>query len=292
MPIDQDLTQRVLQLIRARIACNTLPVPSMRLEIAQCLSMVSDPNVSFKKLAEIIERDPGLAARVLWVSNSAMYGGLARPKTVMQAVKRLGVQSLRAVLVEASAHELFEPEDERLRDACSGLWAHSRAVALVARELAKVMGRDRDEFYLAGLLHDIGKPIVAAVLFKAEASLGAPVWDWSLETWVEALQITHRMAGYALVKKWSLPEWVASAVTNSIGYDATDKKSIANCICYANAFVQAEGIDVEPLDADEVDQMLRDGQQTLGLSEANVERLREGLQAHAPETTSLRAAAH
>src|SRR6185503_16437383 len=92
--------------------------------------------------------------------------------SVLQAVTRFVVQKLRTFLIEASARKVFESRDARIAEASRGVWEHSLAVAIMARDVAAFANCGAPEFgYLGGLLHDVGKPIVAAMLLEAEKSI-------------------------------------------------------------------------------------------------------------------------
>src|SRR5439155_16649168 len=152
--------------------------------------------------------DPLLAARVLSVSNSAAFGGLAQVRNVVQAATRLGADNLRLVLFEVMASHVFISVDPNIRNACQALWQHSRSVATTSRQLALMVDAgDPGEAYLAGLLHDIGKPIIASILVKAENRLLGTRTDVWLDpaTWMEIVQAGHRPVGVALAGKWMLP---------------------------------------------------------------------------------------
>jgi putative nucleotidyltransferase with HDIG domain len=271
--VDQDFVQKLHHLVQQRVAANTLPLPALRLAVVECQALLNDENFSYRTAVGIIEQDAGLAARVLGVANSAVYAGLSGARTLLQAVKRLGAHGLRSVLFEASLHELFEPEDPKIRDACAGLWAHSKAVAVVARETAHVVMRDLDECYLAGLLHDVGKPIIASLLVNAKP-LGVETSRIDAETWIEAVQVSHRLAGSALAKRWKLPEAGVNAILQSAQYDESDARCVSNCVRFGNSLAKAEGIYVGAVDAADNDAILRAGQKLLGIAVEDVDRMR------------------
>ena len=93
-----------------------------------------------------------------------------------QALLRIGAARLRRLLVEARAEWLVDDRDPRVAKLLRGIWDHSRAVAVLARELCPMQDRQsRDAAYLGGLLHDLGKPVIIAVLVEAAAHYGAAV---------------------------------------------------------------------------------------------------------------------
>ena len=130
-----------------------------------------------------------LAAQVLKLCNSAAMATREPCKTISQAVSRLGSKNLRNTLMEISARRLFESHDPKMAATVKALWEHSRAVAQLAQRVAVVSGAaDPDTAYLAGLLHDVGKPVVATMLLEAESQITQrnpklwidfpPGWTW------------------------------------------------------------------------------------------------------------------
>lgn len=271
-----ELLSSVTRNILERIENNTLALPSMPVAVARCMALLRENDFSLRQAAQVIEKDPLLAARVLSVSNSATFGGLAQVRNVVQAATRLGANSLRVVLFEVMASHVFVSVDPQIRQSCNALWQHSRAVASTARQLAlMVAAGDPGEAYLAGLLHDIGKPIIASLLVKAENRLLGTRTDVWLDpdTWMAVVQAGHRPVGVALARKWMLPETVVSTVANCSMYDDAPC-SIVNCVRLANALAKDAGIYTGNYDPVELADVILAGQTALGLTSEDIDDLR------------------
>jgi putative nucleotidyltransferase with HDIG domain len=228
----------------------------------------------------VIERDSVLAARVLRAANSVQHGGMERAKSLPQALTRLGVDRLRQALMEVSAHRLFESRDVRIADATRGLWEHSLAVAMLSRDVAALCGVNETEAaYLAGLLHDIGKPVVAWVLLEAEKSvIGTRTNVWiEPDVWIEVINRTHRPVGVMLAQKWGLPDTVSAAIADCAEYNGADRLSVANCVRFANALAKREGIYVGKVDQADADALVMIGRSLLGIDDNILTRLSAGL---------------
>jgi len=280
-PLKQDeLLSSVTRTILERTQNDTLALPSMPIAVARCMSLLRENDFSLRKAAQVIEKDPLLATRVLSVSNSATFGGLAQVRTVVQAATRLGADNLRVVLFEVMASHVFVSIDPKIRHACSALWEHSRAVAVTSRQLSLMVDAgDASDAYLAGLLHDIGKPIMASLLVKAENRLlGSRTDVWlDPETWMAIVQAGHRLVGIALVRKWLLPETVVRAVANCTTYDDDAPRSIVNCVRLANALAKDAGVYIGPIDRNELSCVTMAGQTVLGLTDEDIDGLRSEL---------------
>jgi putative nucleotidyltransferase with HDIG domain len=287
-PSKQDeLLASVTGNILERIQNNTLALPSMPIAVARCMALLRENDFSLRQAAQVIERDPLLAARVLSVSNSAAFGGLAQVRNVTQAATRLGADNLRLVLFEVMASHIFISVDSKIRNACHALWQHSRAVAQTSRQLTLMVGAgEPGEAYLAGLLHDIGKPIIASLLVKAENRLLGTRTDVWLDpdTWMGIVQSGHRPVGVALAEKWMLPDSVVTTVANCSTYDEERRCSIVNCVRLANALTKEAGLYVGPVDKSDVEEVSKSGQAVLEMTDDDLNGVRAELRETSSET--------
>lgn len=280
MQVADKLAKEVETILQKRIAENTLVLPPPPGVVMKTMALLRDPNFSPKEAAPIIERDSVLAARVLRAANSVAHGGMERAKSLPQSLTRLGIDRLKSLLVEVSAHRLFESRDQRIADATRGLWEHSLAVAILSRDVAALCGvAETEAAYLSGLLHDIGKPVVAWLLLEAEKSVvGTRTNVWiDPDVWVEVLNRVHRPVGVALAQKWGLPESVVSAIQDCSEYNSTDRLSVGNCVRFANALAKREGVYVGKVDAADCDALVMIGRSLLSVDDAILGRLQGGL---------------
>jgi putative nucleotidyltransferase with HDIG domain len=279
--MQQRLSGQLEAIVGRRIASDQLVLPALPAAAIKCLSLLKNPNFSLREAGAIIETDPILAARLLRLANSAAFGGREGAHTIGNAVTRLGLQRLRAFLVEASAQRVFESSDRRIAEASRTLWTHSVAVALVARDgTALCGGGDPELAYLGGLLHDIGKPVVAAMLLDVErAMMEARKQAMCINgaDFIAVVQRIHRAVGVALVERWEMPVSVRNAVRDCEEYDNTDRVSIANVVRFANALVKQRGICVGAVNAEDNDAMVMIGRSLLNMDESMVERATAGL---------------
>jgi HD-like signal output (HDOD) protein len=100
------LGEQLLAIVQKRIATNTLVLPSLPTIALKCLSLIRSPNFSLKDASTIVEKDPLLAAQVMRAANSAAMATREPAKTILNALSRLGVDKLRTLLVEVSAHKV------------------------------------------------------------------------------------------------------------------------------------------------------------------------------------------
>ena len=133
----------------------------------------------------------------------------------------------------------------------------------LARGLAQHIddGPEPDVAYLGGLLHDVGKPIVAAYLLDAERNLLEALGSsWMNDgVWLGIVEQFHREAGKALAKEWELPEPVTKTIVQSDRYDLASPRSLPNLVIYANALARIEGLDVGQIDYPEAHALALEG---------------------------------
>jgi putative nucleotidyltransferase with HDIG domain len=276
----QRVGSRLARILVERIHKNKLLLPAMPGAARECLRLVDDPNGGMLRVAAAIGRDPVIAPLVLRRARSALLGTHTPVKTIDQAVARLGSRQLRSILLDLCTRRLFESKNPAIRRATRGLWEHSLAVAILSRAIAR-RRRDVDPeaAYLAGLLHDVGKPVAASLLLEAERTLDAKPEDWlSKDVWLDVIQECHREVGVALARSWELQDDVVLAIARSQRYSVDGPGSIASVVCFANAIVKGQGIYTGDIDIDAVQALIREGLELFKIEAAQLDTLIAELQ--------------
>jgi putative nucleotidyltransferase with HDIG domain len=209
-------------------------------------------------------------------------------------VSRLGLKPLKLLLIEMSAREVFMSRNPRIRDAFRGIWEHCLAVGMLARDTASTLhsGVDGEMAYLAGLFHDVGKPVTGALLLEAERSLiddlDEPFMSETL--WMKVVDSSHREVGAALAESWHLDPTVAETISDLTTYDdLAGPTSCRNLVRYANALTKQEGLYVGGIEHDEVTETIVRGRQLLGIDEPLELRLIGGLRERVETVTTAAA---
>jgi len=132
----------------------TLPsLPEIALYIKAALEK---EDVSMAKLSKIIQMDPVIAARVVQVANSSQYGEI-KSDSIQEALTRIGIEGVRTIVMGVVLRDLFMPNTQPVIDAMTQFYEHSIRTGVICYALAKKLpGFDRDQAFLAGILHDIG----------------------------------------------------------------------------------------------------------------------------------------
>ncbi len=176
---------------------------------------------SMHEIAETIAKDQGLTAKLLAVANSAFYGLQAQVTTVQRAATVLGLREIRNIVLAVGIRALGRKRPVAKDFDLDGYWRHQFHVAMAARGLARALNRrgegrlDEDLLFTAGLLHDLGKLIVAMLrpeVLRAIAELaairGLPDALAENEYW----GVEHGVVGALVLGSWDLPPEIVEPV--------------------------------------------------------------------------------
>ena len=153
-------------LIEARVAqCRSLP--SLTRNAQDIIRLLNAGQTYTHQICDIVQRDPSLTARVLRMVNS-VYFGLAEPVTsIEQAVFFVGTEQIRHLAMATPVIEDFQKLAGNTPFPWRPFWQHCIAVALMTREiLTSLVGPNDQSDYVAGLVHDVGKIVMAAAFPK------------------------------------------------------------------------------------------------------------------------------
>lgn len=263
------------RIVLERIASNRLVLPTMSSIPRRCLEILAEEDFNVRKLVKELEGDPVLALLVIRAANSASYGRAGPMQVLDQAVVRIGAGPLRTLITEYAVNKLFESSDRQIKDANRRVWEHSLAVAVLARDIAVLVGDiEPDTCYLAGLLHDIGKPVLSAMILEADRKLGRAKPGWiDVNAWIHIIETSHRKVGVAVATEWKLPAPITEAIHDCSDYDPSDRTSIGNVVRLANALAKREGYTTGPIEAADIEAMIMVGVSMIGADATALERL-------------------
>ena len=188
-------------------AADRMPLLSVVLNRALGLLAQGD-DVSVRDLSTVIEEDVVITGSLLSIANSALYCGNSRVASVRPAIVRLGLTKTRNVLLGLTVSRCFTS----LR--APGPWsstrfnAHSLAVATLSDLIVQSVPSEHAEWaFMAGLLHDIGLPLIAVGLpeqYRVIAmQAGSEVGIAERER--EMLGFTHFDLGAEMLARWNCP---------------------------------------------------------------------------------------
>lgn len=202
--------------LRALVAqLRTVPsLPSLYFRINEALA---NPDTSIEEIAAIVQQDPAMTAKILQLVNSAFFGIARRITSPVEAVQFLGVGRLRSLVLSLHVFSSFD-EGKIANFSIEKVWNHSINASLMAQQIAREEKIDRavaDEVFVAAMLHDIGKVMLASSMpdLYAEAVMLASERGIShVAAERETFGVSHSEVGAYLLGLWGLPVTIVEAV--------------------------------------------------------------------------------
>jgi putative nucleotidyltransferase with HDIG domain len=185
-------------------------LPSLPTVVLEVLRLANDRSAGAADFEELVRRDQALAAKVLKLVNSPFFGLRTKVTSITQAVVVLGLKTLKSVVLAARTGKLLQHEIPQYGFSAGGMWRHSVSAASLARSLAKKAGLDadaREELFVAGLLHDVGKVVLAPHLTSLQDELAEALTACGgdlCRAEEDLLGISHAAVGGRMAAKWSL----------------------------------------------------------------------------------------
>ncbi len=199
------MIQLTMEDIVAKI--DRLPAPNaVALEVIQ---MCSNPDISVSNLVKVISTDQSLSAQILRIANSSFFNYPRTIHSIDRAIVVLGFRLLKDIALSIAFYSYFKGAKDARNFDFQELWYHSVMTALVCKALAKKYDVENEEmFYIAGLIHDIGKLVASQTMendfhFLIEKSRQEGERLDLVEE--KFLGFHHGDIGSQLIERWNLP---------------------------------------------------------------------------------------
>ena len=192
-------------------------MPAFPASVQQVISLTSDINSSPRELVRVIDHDPVLTMKILKVANSAYFGLSRKIVSINHAVVYLGLNTVKHVALAIAAIGSLPKENDAQFDMEEFL-EHSLTTAVVTRGLARLQGVQEIEaanFFVAGLLHDIGKVVFAQFRPKKFHQALTRARDEQQPLYLmeeEVIGHHHAEVGAFLCESWSFPPDLVNAI--------------------------------------------------------------------------------
>ena len=202
--------------LKSRIVRSIKDLPPMPQVVIKIQHLVSDVNSDASKLAEIIESDQAIAAKVLKMANSAFYGMSGRISSIRQASLLLGYQTLGEIVTMAGTAANLSGAMPGYGYDSQELWKHSLSVAFSAKMIAEMKNKNViHEAHTAGLIHDVGKIILDRFIAKNKDIFSAYMTREE-KTFLDAERhffgFDHAEIASEVCQTWKIPENIALAI--------------------------------------------------------------------------------
>ena len=244
-----------------------IELPTLPAVIQKVTAVIERQGTSAEDIGRIIETDQALSVKVLRLANSAYYGFPGRIGSVGHAVVVLGVNVVKGLTVGASVFDMM---------AAAGLhhlWRHSVGVGAAARVLSSHVGiKNIEEVFTAGLLHDIGKVVLAVKAPELETKVKEKVRARDCPQVIaerEVLGFTHADIAGWLANAWHLPTVLKEPISWHHEPTKADNAGLQTQVVHmADIFVKGLGCGETP--EDPVPPLSQAAWEALNLSEASL----------------------
>ncbi|MBI5267308.1 MAG: HDOD domain-containing protein [candidate division Zixibacteria bacterium] len=221
-------------------------LPSAPPLLDKALRLTMDVDSHIPEIVRIVAADQSISAKVVRVSNSPMYARASRVSTLDEAVAVLGFNQLKSIIITASTFQIFQTTAHA--EIATKLWHHSYSSAIGAGIIAeRLTSLNKDQAYLGGLLHDIGKLAFLKTAPQAYTQLVEKVKRDNTGLLAEEQRefgFDHADLGAALLEKWAVPDEISNAVkshhTCLLG-EAPATEELARVIAVADSVSQYIG---------------------------------------------------
>ena len=245
----------------AKLVAGLESLPSMPALYAELMQVMEAPEASITDVAAVVCRDPGMTAKVLQLVNSSFFGLRRRITQPTEAVSLLGLDTVGALVM---GHHLFSAFRSPSVGGLSidALYRETMATAGAARTVAVAAKASKDmtsECYLAGVLHDCGRLVLAANLPSEYEAVLRQVDDGTplQEAETRAFGASHEDVGAYLLGLWGLPDTIVETAANhhdpsrspGAGFGSLTAVHVARAAVHDDAsllddaFLRAAGVD-------------------------------------------------
>lgn len=238
-------------------------MPSLPTSVAKVIEICDNPKTSPSDLTRVISLDPVLMGKLLKLINSVYYGVNQHITSLARAIIMLGLNTVKNLALSTAVLGNLS-HDGKTADGINEMefWQHSLCVGVTAKLLAEKRNVDHksiEEYFIAGLLHDIGKipmnqsiPTDFLAVVKAAEDKKEPLFKTEYKT----LGLNHCDVGFMIADMWKLEGAIRDVIVYHHNYSnyKGPHKDILFTIVAANFFVNVEYLQFsgdfnpEPLD--------------------------------------------
>jgi len=222
------------------IAGAVLRLPALPNIVLELIHALDDKDVDTHTLAQKISYDQTLTAKVLRLANSSFYGMQSKIGSIPHAITVLGFNSVRSLVLAAAVVDTFADHASGDLDHAH-FWKHAIGTALCAKAIAAHRSANQDQSFIAGLLHNIGRLVLATcspLRYRDVLQRCAQHDEDLLAAETHVFGIDHKAAGKAVLEYWKFPATIIGTLVSGQGAspaqgDAAAIAAVADAIAYA-----------------------------------------------------------
>lgn len=184
-------------------------IPPLPDNVVRVLALLNDRQAEPEDLVRLLEQDPVLVGRMLSMANSPFYGLSHDITSTKQAVMVLGFRGVRSLVLATSTSRFMRQDFACYGHDRDGLWKHAVLVSALGRAIATETAcsvDQREEVFIGGLMHDIGKMVLASRLLEAGFDPAERAITPAIER--DLVGLDHCEASSLVLSKWNLAQSV------------------------------------------------------------------------------------
>jgi HD-like signal output (HDOD) protein len=189
-------------------------MPSLSTTVGKVMEICSRTDASPNELNKVISLDPVLTGQVLKLINSAYYSLMNKVTSLTRAITMLGMNTVKNMALSTAIIRSVSGAKKSQALPTKKFWAHSIGTGVCAKMLAKANGvpvMECEEYFVAGLLHDLGKiPFGDEYIDVLHRVKQEHLPLIGVER--EMLGVDHQEVGRLIAEKWQLNEAMTSAI--------------------------------------------------------------------------------
>jgi putative nucleotidyltransferase with HDIG domain len=202
-------------------------LPALPAIVTKVMAVTANPESTANELMQVILPDQMMCSTILKVANSAFFGIPRGVSTIERAVVVLGYEEIRNIVIGKAIFSSLPRLSKENRNTISLFWEHAFTCGLASKIIAEHLHLPASEFFIAGLIHDIGK-LAMLMAFPHEYSILRELsnpnnLNDSAEEQAK-FAISHDKVGLQLAERWLLPEKLVMA----IGYHHSPQEAPAH----------------------------------------------------------------
>ncbi|MBU0729907.1 MAG: HDOD domain-containing protein [Proteobacteria bacterium] len=219
-------------------------MPSLSTTVTKVLEICNRPNTSPNDLNRVISLDPVLTGQVLKLINSAYYSLPNQITSLTRAIIMLGLNTVKNLALSTAILENIGNEESFRSLPMDAFWTHSICVGVTAKAIAVIKGvpkQELEEYFVAGLLHDLGKiPLNFRFAEEYRQALELAGLEEAHLHRAEALILgfDHGAVGKMIGEKWQLSEIIVDTMCchHAPGKAAASNRRLVSIVALANLY--------------------------------------------------------
>ena len=211
----------------AELSAKIKSFPALPAIVNHILKITADPKSTVEELIDAIRPDLALNTAILKISNSAFFGQMRQVSSLKQALLVIGFSEVQNIVLSKAVFNHFKKIRSNSPFKIHAFWEHSFLCGLAAKVIATELALDTNEFFVAGLIHDVGKLVVLMTMpddFQSIVAMSQPDPLDTIQAEKSVIGTTHDKIGMGLLTRWMFPACLIKAT----GFHHQPEKAVEN----------------------------------------------------------------